>query len=149
MANIHDAAWGAPQPAPAKADSAAATKQFCGPWTSSVGFLVTIGYVAHVLLGWSARVRSTWDWQLDQWRLSAREISMCMCVCVCVCATCRPNIAHRPRPLQVRDLPGLVLQTHPVLCSTDTALYEVAADHTDRCTVQESGAFCSTGGRVG
>ena len=94
-ANIHDAVWGAPRPAPAKADGAAADEQFCGPWTSGVGFLVTIGYVLHVLVGWSARVRSAWDWQLDQWRLS-------------VC-----------------DLPHLALQTHPILRSTDTALYEL------------------------
>ena len=57
--------------------------------------MVTAGYVLQVVLGWSSLVRRVWDWKLDQWRLS------------------------------LRDLPSLLRQTHPILASTDTALYEL------------------------
>lgn len=72
------------------------TSQFCGPWTSAVGVLVTLGYILHVLVGWSALVRRwVWDWRLDHWRLTAR------------------------------DLPALVRQRHPILHTTNSALHEL------------------------
>lgn len=72
------------------------TSQFCGPWTSAVGVLVTLGYILHVLVGWSALVRRwVWDWRLDHWLLTAR------------------------------DLPALVRQRHPILHTTNSALHEI------------------------
>ena len=83
-------------PPPSRSEDGSITSQFCGPWTSAVGVLVTLGYILHVLVGWSALVRRwVWDWRLDQWQLMAR------------------------------DLPALVLQRHRILHTTNSALHEV------------------------
>ena len=82
-------------------------RQFCGPWTSLVGFLITISYLQHVFIGWSALVRRLWDWQIDHWNLSAR------------------------------DVPALLAQRHPILHTTNMALFELTpsgAAIADRCT---------------
>ena len=61
-----------------------------------VGWIIRFGYLLEVLLGWSASFRElVWDWRLEQWQL-------CWA-----------------------DLPALLLGRHRLLCSADTALYEL------------------------
>lgn len=81
-----------------------------------VGLGIRLGYVAHVLLGWSEWFRANvWDWRLEQWAVAGPS-----------------------------QLASLLAGTHELLHSTDTALHELtpagAAALSDR-TPAEAGVY--------
>jgi len=96
---LRTAARDAPGPLSARIarEGAAAASELQQPvGRQVVWLLITLGYVAEVLLGWCACFRRVvWDWRLEQWALG------------------------------LADLPALLRSTHRLQCSGDTALLEI------------------------
>lgn len=67
----------------------------------AVGVIIALSYILHILLSpWGWFTQHVWDWRLPQWE----------------------------RLLCLHDIPRLLRRRHALLCTTDTALYELTPE---------------------